>query len=234
MKNRVILKSFLGGISVIMDGDIDFEELLSEVAKKFRESDNFFKDAAVAISLEGRQLDSDQERRVLDAITENSHITVLCLMEKDKDKNMRFVGIQNNLKFQDDENCGQFFRGSLTDSQSIETDKSIIILGDVEEGCSVYSTKDIVILGRLGGEAYAGTGGNANHFVVALDMNPTSLQIADYIYEPKKTQEKPASKWGFGKKKAEVLAPVPKIAYTYHDEILVEPISKEVLESFTI
>ena len=57
MKNLVVLKSFSSGISVIMDATVPFDELLEAVAEKFRSAANFFKDAAVAISLEGRTLD---------------------------------------------------------------------------------------------------------------------------------------------------------------------------------
>lgn len=225
MKNSVILKSFSSGISVIMDNNVPFQELLDDIAVKFKESDSFFKNASVAISLEGRNLTEQEERTVLDVITNNSRLNVLCLMGKDEDKNIKFLGIQNNLKFQKDENCGQFYRGTLRDGQSIETEHSIVILGDVEVGCSVYSAKDIVILGNLSGEAYAGATGNHNHFVVALDMNPQKLRIGDYLYAPVSQR---SNKWGL-KPKA-----VPKIAYTYHGEIVVEPITKDVLDNFTI
>lgn len=223
MKNSVILKSFSSGISIIMDQEIPFDELLKDIAVKFKEADNFFKNASVAISLEGRILTEQEERTILDVITQNSRLNVLCLMGKDEDKNIKFLGIQNNLNFQKDENCGQFYRGTLRDGQSIETEHSIIILGDVCEGCSVYSAKDIVILGTLTGEAYAGAAGSNNHFVVALDMNPEKLRIGDLQYLPPK-----ASKWSLKAKAA------PKIAYTYNGAIQVENITKDVLESFTI
>ena len=103
MKNLVVLKSFSSGISVIMDATVPFDELLEAVAEKFRSAANFFKDAAVAISLEGRTLDESEERQVLDAITENSQLKVLCLMGRDEEKNIKFLGIQNNLTFQKDE-----------------------------------------------------------------------------------------------------------------------------------
>ena len=225
MKNSVILKSFSSGISVIMDATIPYEELLSDIATKFQEADSFFRNAAVAISLEGRDLTENQEREILDVITKNSRLNVLCLMGKDGDKNIKFLGIQNNLTFQKDENCGQFYRGTLNNGQSIETEHSIVILGDVNEGCSVYSAKDIVILGSLRGEAYAGSGGNNNHFVVALEMNPSSLRIGDLIYN---AHSQKTSIWGLKPKN------VPKIAYTYNGEIKLENITKELLDNFTL
>ena len=226
MKNSVILKSFPNGISVILDGTISFQELLADIGVKFREADGFFKDASVAISIEGRELTEEQEREILDAITQNSRLKILCLMGRDEEKNLKFLGVQNKLNFQNDENSGQFYRGTLKDGASIETEHSIIILGDVCEGSCVYSNKDIVVLGTLTGDVYAGAGGNSNHFVVALNMLPGVLQIGDYVYnsQPQKTP-----RWGFKKPQT-----VPKIAYTHNGEVQIESITKELLDNFTL
>lgn len=226
MKNSVILKSFSNGISVILDSVIPFEELLNDIAVKFRDADGFFKDASVAISLEGREMTEVQERQILDAITQNSRLKILCLMEKDEEKNLRFLEAQNRLNFYNDENSGQFYRGTLREGASIETEHSIIILGDVCEGSCVYSSKDIVVLGTLTGDVYAGAGGNNSHFIVALDMNPGVLQIGDLVYCG---QLQKTSRWGFRKPQA-----VPKIAYTQNGEVLIESITKELLDSFTL
>ena len=226
MKNSVILKSFPNGILVILDGTISFQELLADIGVKFREADGFFKDASVAISIEGRELTEEQEREILDAITQNSRLKILCLMGKDEEKNLKFLGVQSKLNFQNDENSGQFYRGTLKDGASIETEHSIIILGDVCEGSCVYSNKDIVVLGTLTGDVYAGAGGNSNHFVVALNMLPGILQIGDYVYnsQPQKTM-----RWGFKKPHT-----VPKIAYTRDGEVQIESITKELLDNFTL
>ncbi len=230
MKESVVLKSFTSGISVIMDEAVPFEQILNDVGTKFKEADKFFKDAAVAISLEGRQLSNDEEMLVLDAIQSNSRIHILCLMGKDENKNIRFRGIQENITFQNDENCGKFYRGSLKDGESIETDTSIVILGDVNPGCRVSSAKDIVILGSLKGKAYAGSNGNNHHFIVALQMEPEQIKIGDLEYisfssAPKK------SLFGFGQTKEKE---TPKIAYTTNGIIEIEPISSELLECFTL
>lgn len=208
-----------------MDDQIPYEELLGDIAAKFKDADSFFKDAAVAISLEGRNLTENEEREVLDTITQNSRLKILCLMGRDENKNLKFLGIQNNLSFQKDENCGQFYRGTLRDGQSLETEHSIIILGDVCAGSCVYSAKDIVILGSLTGEVQAGAGGSLNHFVVALEMHPCSLKIGSLKYEalPEKTPI-----WKRKQKST------PKIAYTYNGEILMESITKELLDEFTL
>ena len=80
------------------------------------------------------------------------------------------------------------------------------------------------MLGSLLGEAYAGAAGNNNHFVVALDMSPQKLRIGDLKYKASQR----TSKWGLKPKT------VPKIAYSYNGEVLVEPITKDLLENFTL
>lgn len=224
MKNSVILKSFSGGISVIMDPELPYEELLDAIAVKFWDADKFFQNASVAVSLEGRDLTEWQEREILDVITQNSHINVLCLMERSEDKNVKFLGIQNDPEEEHDENCGQFYKGSLYDGQSIETERSIIIIGDVYEGCSVYSARDIVILGSLRGEAHAGAGGSLEHFVAALDMHPSSLRIGQLSLriQPEKT-----SFWSRKPKST------PKMAYVCNGEILMTDITKELPGGFS-
>lgn len=216
MKNSVVLKSFSGGISVIMDSEILYEELLRDIAVKFKDADKFFKNASVAVSLEGRELTEWQEREILDVITQNSHINVLCLMERSEDKNVKFLEIQNSPEQEHDENCGQFYKGSLCDGQSIETERSIIIIGDVRAGGSVYSAKDIVILGSLMGEAHAGAGGSLEHFVAALSMHPSSLRIGQLSLRirPEKT-----SFWSRKQKST------PKMAYVCNGKILMRDIN---------
>ena len=55
MKHGVILKSYKQGINLILDGDEEFETLLKEIGDKFRESADFFKEAKIALSIEGRK-----------------------------------------------------------------------------------------------------------------------------------------------------------------------------------
>lgn len=42
MKNAVIIKSFPNGLSIFLDSELPFSQLLEEIAVKFSESANFF------------------------------------------------------------------------------------------------------------------------------------------------------------------------------------------------
>ena len=70
-RNTVMIKSNKYGLIVILDDKIPFEELLLDIADKFRESANFFKNAKMAVSFRGRVLTKPQEKMVMDTIISN-------------------------------------------------------------------------------------------------------------------------------------------------------------------
>ena len=221
MKNAVIIKSFPNGLSIFLDSDLPFSQLLEEIAMKFRESANFFKDASMVLSFEGRELSDLEERQIADTISANSRLNIVCIMGKNEETDKTYVRALQQLSFHQEvlENAGQFYKGTLKDGQILETESSIIVLGDVYPGACVISSKDIVVLGGLFGQAYAGGNGEEGHFVVALEMSPEKLKIGDFRY---KTSEK-QSKWSI-KPKIQ-----PKIAYVKDARVILEPITKELL-----
>lgn len=221
MKNPVIIKSFPNGLSIFLDDELPFAQLLEEIAFKFKESAHFFKDASMVLSFEGRILTDQEERQIINTITANSALNVTCIIGKNEETEKTFVKALQKLSYHQQmmENAGQFYKGTLKDGQTLETENSVIVLGDVYPGSCIISSKDIVILGGLYGQAYAGGSGQEGHFVVALEMSPEKLKIGDFKY---KTSEK-QSKWPI-KPKVQ-----PKIAYVEDGRVIMEPITKELL-----
>lgn len=58
---------------------------------------------------------------------------------------------------------------------------TVVILGDINPGSSVIAEGDILVWGRLRGVAHAGAKGNAQCRIMALQMEPTQIRIADYV-----------------------------------------------------
>jgi len=58
---------------------------------------------------------------------------------------------------------------------------TVVILGDINPGGIVVAQGDIVVWGRLRGIAHAGAGGNRECLIMALQMEPTQLRIADAV-----------------------------------------------------
>lgn len=58
---------------------------------------------------------------------------------------------------------------------------TVIILGDLNPGGIVVADGDILVWGRLRGIAHAGAAGNRECLIMALQMKPTQLRIADAL-----------------------------------------------------
>jgi septum site-determining protein MinC len=58
---------------------------------------------------------------------------------------------------------------------------TVILLGDLNPGGIVVAEGDILVWGRLRGIAHAGAGGNRECLIMALQMEPTQLRIADAV-----------------------------------------------------
>ena len=149
MKENIIIKKFPNGITLCLNQDIALEELLDELSVKFQQSRHFFRDAKVALALEGRILDEEEERQIVNTIHRNSDLKILCIVGKNEETNRNFVKAIQKVEGQHTENFGRFYRGTLKNNQKIETESSIVVLGDVYPGCCVSSAKDIIIIGGL-------------------------------------------------------------------------------------
>ena len=221
MKNVVVLKSFQNGISVYLDEKVPFDSLIQEIAIKFKEASKFFGDVKMALSIEGRIVNKTEEIQIIRTIHENSQVEIVCLVGKDEEKNRQLFNALEDWKCGQQDSCnGQFYRGTLKNHQVLETESSIVVIGDVQPGSAIISTKDIIILGALYGEAYAGGNGDKEHFVVALEMAPERLKIGDFKYKTKSGK----SRWGL-KPKVQ-----PKIAYVRDNKVVMESITKELLD----
>lgn len=216
-----MIKGNQSGIIVVLDATIDFEELKEKIAEKFKSSSKFLGTASVAITFEGRDITTEEEREILDIISENSQLNVVCVIDLDEEKEKIFKRCLNDKLMELSNNTGQFYKGNLRSGQVLEFETSIIIIGDVNAGAKVISKGNIVILGSLKGNAFAGASGNQNCFVVALAMNPVQIRIGDIIARSPDDKGKELSKEA-------------KIAYVENNNIYIESISKDVMNDIKL
>lgn len=228
MSNAVVIKGTTYGFSVFIDEQADFAAICTELGEKFRESAKFFGDAKMAISFDGKQLSDGQQRQLLDIIAENSKVHIVCIIEHNTEtEEMHRRSLEEQLQILDGA-TGQFYKGNLRSGQVLETETSIIIIGDVNQGATVTSKSNIIVLGSLLGSVYAGAGGNQNAFVMAFELDPVQIRIADTIARaPDKTGK---MLWKREKEKQRE----PRIAFRSGENIFIEPVSRTVLNDIKL
>lgn len=179
MDRPVTIRSSRYGLDIELDPEEDFEVLADILSGKFKDSARFFKDAKMALSFSGRVLNRAQEDRILKIISENTEIQILCLVEQNDKNELLYRSVVEQTLSDVYRREGQFYRGTLRKRQILESETSVVILGDVEPGARVIAKGNIIIVGALYGAVHAGASGDRDAFVVALSMQPKQLCIGD-------------------------------------------------------
>jgi len=82
-------------------------------------------------------------------------------------------------------------RGTLRSGDHIESQGHLLIVGDVNPGGSASAQGDVYVWGRLRGRAHAGNKGNSNAKIVALQLRPLQLRIAEFVARGPEEQPQP-------------------------------------------
>lgn len=223
MNNSVVIKGNKYGIVVQMDKNISFEQLKTDLVEKFKSASKFFDKANMAVSFEGRRLSSEEEREVLGIIAENSQLNIVCVIDNDEMKEKIFKKAVEDKLEELSAHTGQFYKGTLRSGQLLESESSIIILGDINPGGKVVAKGNVVVLGSLKGTIYAGANGNEDAFVVALEMAPIQIRIGDTIARCNETGTK-----------IKPISPDPMIAFVEDENIYIERLDKDVLDDIKL
>lgn len=102
-----------------------------------------------------------------------------------------------------------FLRRNVRSGQVVRHTGSVVIVGDVNPGAEIWATGDVIVWGRLRGTVRAGSSGNADAVICALEMHPLQLRIGDCIARPDDADRK-------GR-------PYPEIARVRDGAVVVEP-----------
>ena len=142
---------------------------------------------------------------------------MLCLLDKDGNRTKKCEKALNEKLMELSSLTGQFYKGNLRDGDELESEASIVVIGDVEKGAKVSAKGNIIVLGALRGAAHAGVCGNEDAVIVAFEMAPLSVRIAGL--SPKKA--------GNGRH----LGRGPMMILSENGKVVEEPIKKSFLSA---
>lgn len=72
-------------------------------------------------------------------------------------------------------------RGTLRSGDHLEADGSVLLLGDVNPGARISAGGHVLVWGRLRGIAHAGRHGDRGALILAMQLRPLQLRIADVV-----------------------------------------------------
>ena len=208
VSDAVIIKGVREGLLFILDDNVPFAQLLTDLLARMNAQPNFFKGAAVTINAGRRIIDAPDFHVLYRMLTRNEmKVQTVVSMSAQTRMVVEGYGVSSrppsfasgdsgvSLGLKDrgttgplgaavaqgaiaDAGTGLFLRSNLRPGQSVRYAGDVCVLGDVETGAEVLADGDVVVWGALYGLAHAGVGGDESAIVCALQLTPTQLSIA--------------------------------------------------------
>ena len=181
MNQSVTIKGTKSGIILVLSPQVPFYQLKEDIQKHFIDAASFLGKNKMGLIIRGRRLTDEEQAEVVDTITNNSQLTITCIIDEESETERLFAAAGSNevkteavnsemvsanlsesediTAIDSDNNNAQIFAGNLRSGQDISCEQNVVILGDVKPGANVTSYGSIFILGELRGNAFAGAGG---------------------------------------------------------------------------
>ncbi|MCR5145659.1 MAG: hypothetical protein K6B67_10235 [Lachnospiraceae bacterium] len=188
MKESVVIKSNKYGLTLVLDPDIDFEQLVRDVCAKFANSRNFFGEIELILTIEGRSVSGREASVIAEAIQLNSDITITLINENNELKDKRMMEMIDKFYYDSIYKNAKIIRGSIGNDKTITSDGSIVILGNVKQKGRVEAAGNIIVFGEIYGEVHAGYPDNNSCYIIANSIEAEEISIGKYrgSSEPKK------------------------------------------------
>ncbi len=219
MNSIVKIRGSRHGISVKLDNGASYEDIKKATASEFKDAEKFLGEEKLAVSFEGKYLTEQQQEELVDIIHQNCNVHIVCIMDQASEREKQFHKSVEETMMEFDASTGQFYKGHLRSGQVLEFEQSVIVIGDINPGASIISKGNIIVLGSLRGTAYAGASGKKNSFIVAMDMHPMQIRIADVFARAEDNSKGSVE---------------PRIAFVENKNITIEPLTKSVLNDITL
>lgn len=199
-KDIVEFKGSKKGLIINIKEDYDFDIVKDNIVKKIESAKGFFKGAKIAY-IDCKTLNDIQILELKDIINSTFGIEFMDEVEESKEKMEIFEGIY--------EGSTKFVKNTLRSGTKIKFNGNVVIIGDINPGGEIIADGNVVIMGTLRGVVHAGANGNRGAFVVAYNLDPMQLRIADIIaIAPDENFQKPNC---------------PEVAFIKDDYIVIEP-----------
>ncbi len=185
MKNCVTIHLKKNELIIKLKEEADQAEIIAELTKKLTELKKLYKEDKTPIIVTGKIL----KNKEIDEIQELIKSKIEVEIDFDMPKSLGLHSIKKTFEKEIAISETKFHRGSLRSGQKIETEGSLVIIGDVNSGAEVMASDNIIVLGALRGLAHAGAKGNKQAIIAAGLVDTVQIRIANVVKEIDRDEE---------------------------------------------
>ena len=185
MKNCVSINLKKNQILIKISDNAEQKEIVDSLKKKLPELKKMYKNEKTPITVTGKILKNKEIDEIQELIKHNIDVEI----DFDMPKSLGLSSITRTFNKEIAVSETKFHRGSLRSGQKMESEGSLVILGDVNSGAEVMASDNIVVLGALRGLAHAGAKGNKQAIISAGLLDTVQIRIANVIKEIDREEE---------------------------------------------
>lgn len=185
MRNCVSINLRKNEILIKINDNAEQKEIIDSLKKKLPELKKMYKDEKTPITVTGKILKNKEIDEIQELIKRNIDVEI----DFDMPKSLGLSSITRTFNKEIAVSETKFHRGSLRSGQKMESEGSLVILGDVNSGAEVIASDNIVVLGALRGLAHAGAKGNKQAIISAGLLDTVQIRIANVIKEIDRDEE---------------------------------------------
>lgn len=185
MRNCVSINLRKNEIVIKINDNAEQKDIVDSLKKKLPELKKMYKNEKTPITVTGKILKNKEIDEIQDLIKHNIDVEI----DFDMPKSLGLSSITRTFNKEIAISETKFHRGSLRSGQKMETEGSLVILGDVNSGAEVMASDNIVVLGALRGLAHAGAKGNKQAIISAGVLDTVQIRIANVIKEIDRDEE---------------------------------------------
>lgn len=185
MKNYVSINLKKDEILIKLSDEAEQSDIIYSLRKKLPELKKLYKDEKTPIKVTGKVLKNKEIDEIQKLIKNKIDVDI----EFDMPKSLGLHSIKKTFEKEIAVSETKFHRGSLRSGQKMETEGSLVILGDVNSGAEVMASDNIIVLGALRGLAHAGAKGNKQAIIAAGLVDTVQIRIANIVREIDRDEE---------------------------------------------
>ena len=197
------IKGLRDGLLVTLD-DAAWEDQRTAFLTQVDSQPAFFKGARLALDVASQVLNVNDLVELRDQLSERGIFLWAVLSESPTtEQTAQLLGLATRISKPRPEEARQFsvldlgedtalfLNRTLRSGTRIEFAGHVVVLGDVNPGAEIVAEGHVIIWGRLRGMVHAGSKGNQQAVICALDLSPTQLRIADETSAALRPQQHP-------------------------------------------
>ncbi|MCG9967735.1 septum site-determining protein MinC [Pelotomaculum terephthalicicum JT] len=180
-QDTVRIKGTRNGLVIVLDSSCDFEDIKENLLRKMESARGFFKGAKFSLFQNQKDIPADQKNELVS----------ICRQYGLVPNTDEYMGIKTDLepapKTYTNAGSGEaalLVRRSLRSGQKISSPEHVVVFGDVHPGAEIVSGGNVLVMGCCRGVIHAGAGGDRKAKVIARQLTPTIISIADRRYSP--------------------------------------------------